>query len=93
MTKCKSWNKAVDLYATYKKNIPKVTYDYLAFDMGKLYTFDFFKKMRLKIADVPAAAGTEFNGESFVFDFKDPKVNPDIIRMYISISGDDFKVM
>ena len=49
--------------------------------------------MRLKNADVPAAAGTEFNGESFVFDFKDPKVNPDIIRMYISISKDDFKVM
>ena len=44
MTKFKSWNKAVDLYATYKKNIPKVTYYYLAFDMGMLYTFDFFKK-------------------------------------------------
>jgi hypothetical protein len=37
--------------------------------------------MRLKIADVPKAAGSEFNGESFVFDFKDPKVNPDLIRM------------
>lgn len=37
--------------------------------------------MRLKLADVPKAAATEFTGESFVFDFKDNKVNPDVIRM------------
>jgi len=49
--------------------------------MGRLYTFKFYEKMRLKLADVPKAASTEFTGESFVFDFKDTKVNPDVIRM------------
>jgi len=48
--------------------------------------------MRLKLADVPSAAATEFTGESFVFDFKDSKVNPDVTRLYLAISGDEFKL-
>jgi len=48
--------------------------------------------MRLKIADSAQASGAEFSGESFVFDFKDPKMNPDVIRMYLSINSDSFKL-
>lgn len=48
--------------------------------------------MRLKLTGVPAAAGQNFSAFSYVFDFKDLKSNPDLIRMFVDVNSEAFKL-
>lgn len=89
---CNNYKLAEQALATYKKNNPVVTYDYLAYDQGSLLRDQFYKHMSLPYEDSIDSGSSRFSGYAYVVDFKDQKLRPNVARLYLNLTPDTFEM-
>jgi len=89
---CNAYKVAIKNLDLYKKSKPVITYDYLAYDQGKLLKDKFYDALSLEYDDYIIDATSMFSAYSYVVDLKDNQLRPKVSRLYTDINEDSFEI-
>jgi len=89
---CNAYKTALKNLELYKNSKPVVTYDYLAYDQGKLLKDQFYSTLSLQYEEATEGATSMFSAYSYVVDLKDNQLRPRVSRLYIHVDQDTFEI-